>query len=134
MTGHHKVILFDGVCNLCNATVQRVIRNDKKDLFRFSALQSEYGSKFLKLHNLDDKGFKTIILEEGDRYFTKSTAALKIGKELGGIYKVSGILLWIPKFIRDAVYNIISRNRYRWFGKRESCMVPTPELKKKFLD
>lgn len=129
-----KIILFDGVCNLCNSFVQRVIRNDKKNIFKFSSLQSDFGQNFLNNNQLDSKEFKSIILIDGNKYFTKSTAALKIGKELTGIYRISAIFIIFPKFIRDFVYDIVSKNRYRWFGKQDECWLPTPELKNKFIN
>ncbi|MDD3458538.1 MAG: thiol-disulfide oxidoreductase DCC family protein [Weeksellaceae bacterium] len=130
----HKIILFDGVCNLCNSFVQRIIRNDSKNIFKFASLQSDYGQKFLKENSLESTEFKSIILIDGNRYYTKSTAALRIGKELKGIYRLSILMLIVPKFIRDFVYDIISKNRYKWFGKQDSCWLPTPELTKKFIN
>lgn len=129
-----KIVLFDGICNLCNSFVQRIIKNDSKDLFRFASLQSSFGQGFLKDYNLERQDFKTLVLLENNKYYTKSTAVLRIGKELRGIYKLSVILLWIPRPIRDFVYDIISKNRYRWFGKQESCWLPTPGLASKFID
>lgn len=129
-----KIILFDGVCNLCNSTVQKVIKNDYKNQFKFASLQSEFGQEFLKKNNLSTQEFNSIILVDDDKYFTQSDAALRIGKELKGIYKWSKYLFIFPKFIRDFVYAIISRNRYKWFGKQENCWLPTPELKQKFLN
>lgn len=128
-----KIILFDGVCNLCNSFVQRVIKNDSKNKFKFASLQSEFGQNFLKNHKIDQQDFKTLILIEGEQFYVKSTAALRIGRELNGIYKVSAILILIPKPIRDFFYHIVSKKRYNWFGKRESCWLPTPELKNKFI-
>lgn len=130
----HKIILFDGVCNLCNSTVQKVIENDYKNQFKFASLQSEFGQEFLKKNDLSTEEFNSIILVDGERYFTKSDAALRIGRELKGIYKWSKLLFVFPKFIRDFVYDIISQNRYRWFGKQESCWLPTPDLQEKFLN
>ena len=129
----HKIILFDGVCNLCNSSVQKVIENDERNLFQFASLQSDFGQKFLRKHNFSQDEFNSMILIDGDRFYTQSDAALRIGKELKGIYKISGALLWIPKFIRNFVYEIIAKNRYKWFGKKESCWLPTPELKQKFI-
>jgi predicted DCC family thiol-disulfide oxidoreductase YuxK len=97
-------------------------------------LQSDYGQKFLKENSLESTEFKSIILIDGNRYYTKSTAALRIGKELKGIYRLSILMLIVPKFIRDFVYDIISKNRYKWFGKQDSCWLPTPELTKKFIN
>lgn len=129
-----KIILFDGICNLCNSFVQRVIKNDSKNIFKFASLQSDFGQNFLKTNHLDHRELKTIILVDGEKFYTKSTAALKIGKELKGIYQISSILIWIPRPIRDFVYDIVSRNRYSWFGRQDSCWIPTPELKNKFIN
>jgi len=129
-----KIILFDGVCNLCNSTVQKVIENDHKNQFQFASLQSEFGQNFLEKNHLGKDEFKSIILIDGKKFYTKSDAALRIGRELKGIYKLSGFLFIFPKFIRNFVYDIISKNRYKWFGKQESCWLPTPELQKKFIN
>lgn len=129
----HKIILFDGVCNLCNSSIQKVIENDDKNIFQFASLQSDFGQGFLKKNDFNQDEFNSIILIDGEKFYTQSDAALRIGKELKGIYKISKYLLWIPKFIRNTVYKYISRNRYNWFGKKESCWLPTPELKQKFI-
>lgn len=129
----HKIILFDGVCNLCNSSIQKVIENDDKNIFQFASLQSDFGQEFLKKNDFNQDEFNSIILIDGEKFYTQSDAALRIGKELKGIYKISKYLLWIPKFIRNTVYKYISRNRYNWFGKKESCWLPTPELKQKFI-
>ena len=128
-----KIILFDGVCNLCNSTIQKVIENDAKNQFKFASLQSEFGQNFLEKNNLSQRDFNTMILVDGTSFYTQSDAALRIGKELKGIYQFSGLLFIFPKFIRNSVYNFVSKNRYKWFGKRESCWLPTPELQQKFL-
>lgn len=129
-----KIILFDGVCNLCNSSVQKVIKNDSKNIFKFASLQSDFGQRFLNENQLNSEEFDSIILIDGDQFYTSSDAALRIGKELKGIYKISSFLLWIPKFIRDGVYRIISKNRYRWFGKQNTCWIPTKELQDKFIE
>jgi predicted DCC family thiol-disulfide oxidoreductase YuxK len=129
----HPVILFDGVCNLCNASVQFIIRHDKKQIFRFAALQSAFGQSALKKFNLADKNIDSVILVENNSVQLKSDAALNIAKQLGGIYSLFYVFIVVPKFIRNSVYDFIARNRYRWFGKQESCMIPTPELKKLFI-
>lgn len=128
-----KIILFDGVCNLCNSSIQKVIENDDKNIFQFASLQSDFGQEFLKKKQFSQEKFNSMILIDGEKFYTQSDAALRIGKELKGIYKISKYLLWIPKFIRNTVYNFISKNRYNWFGKKESCWLPTPELKQKFI-
>jgi len=129
----HKIILFDGVCNLCNSTVQRVIKNDKHDVFRFTALQTAVGQVIVNEHGIDTSKTDSIILIDGDKAYVKSTAALRIAKNLSGAYPLFYGFMIVPNFIRNWVYDFIAKNRYRWYGKQESCMVPTPELKKKFL-
>jgi predicted DCC family thiol-disulfide oxidoreductase YuxK len=131
---NNPIILFDGVCNLCNRSIQLIIKNDRKKLFRFASLQGKLGQEVLKKYQLPADQFHSFILVEGDRIFTRSTGALKIFRELGGGLKLLYGFIIIPRFIRDAVYNFVSRNRYKWYGKREECMVPTPELKERFLD
>lgn len=129
----HSVILFDGVCNLCNASVQFIIKHDKKQLFRFAALQSAFGQNVVNKFNLADKNIDSVILLENNSVLLKSDAALRIAKQLGGIYSMLYVFIVLPKFIRNRIYDFIARNRYRWFGKQESCMIPTPELKKLFI-
>ena len=128
------MILFDGVCNFCNGTVNFIMARDKKQRFKFAALQSEAGQNILGKFNLKITDFDTIILAESNGYYEKSTAALKIAKELGGIWKLFYAFIIIPTFIRNFFYNIIAKNRYRWFGKREKCRVPTPKEHEKFLE
>ncbi|TVZ51710.1 thiol-disulfide oxidoreductase DCC family protein [Dokdonia sp. Hel_I_53] len=130
----HKIILFDGVCNLCNGAITFVIQRDKADLFRYAPLQSDIGKELALKHEIDQDNVDSIILIANGSAFTKSTAALKIAKHLKGGWPLLSIFLIIPKFIRDGVYDFIARNRYRWFGKMNACMIPTPELKSKFLD
>tara|TARA_R110000744_G_scaffold676_3_gene2584 strand:- start:1365 stop:1769 length:405 start_codon:yes stop_codon:yes gene_type:complete len=131
---YKKIILFDGVCNLCNTTVQFVIKNDKEDIFRFTPLQSDTGKKLLTERNIDTEDIDSIILIEPNvAYYTKSTAALEIGKYLKGLSTISSILLWLPESLRDIVYDFVAKNRYKWYGKKESCMIPTEELKNKFI-
>lgn len=128
-----SIILFDGVCNLCNSSVQFIIKRDAKNHFYFASLQSDAGQQILLQNNLENLNFDTILLVEGNKIHDKSTAILKISKRLSGFYKLLYGFIIIPKFIRDFFYSIVSKNRYRWFGKQESCMIPTPELKAKFL-
>lgn len=128
------IILFDGVCNLCNAGIQSVIKKDKKKKFRFASLQGEKGQALLREFNLADNNLDSFVLIEGDKAYTRSTAALRIAKITGGFWKILYALIIFPRFIRDAVYNLVARNRYRWFGKKDECMVPTPELRDRFLD
>jgi predicted DCC family thiol-disulfide oxidoreductase YuxK len=129
-----KIILFDGVCNLCDAAVQFVIQHDKKDVFRFVALQSELGQEIINHIGINPKNIDSVILyEPGVAYYYKSSAALEIAKILGGIFHFGTIFRVIPTGIRNQLYNYIAKNRYKWYGKKESCMIPTLELKSKFL-
>ncbi|MCA0959533.1 thiol-disulfide oxidoreductase DCC family protein [Muricauda ruestringensis] len=135
MENGKKIILFDGVCNLCNNSVQFVIKRDKNDVFRYAALQSDVGQQLLKQRHIDTIAVDSIILiEPGVAYYTKSDAALEIAQDLGGLWKLSAIFSWIPATIRNRIYDFVAKNRYKWFGKQESCMIPTPELRAKFLD
>jgi predicted DCC family thiol-disulfide oxidoreductase YuxK len=129
----HPVIFFDGVCNLCNAGVNFIIDRDKKRMFRFAALQSETGSAFLRRHNMDEDVFDTFILDEGDAFYTRSDAALRIARRMNGAWPLLYGFIIIPRFLRDAVYRYIAGNRYRWFGRSDQCRVPEPELKELFL-
>ncbi len=129
-----SIIIFDGVCNLCNGFVQFVIRNDKSGKFKFASLQSSSAEKILKTFNFPIDRLKTIILVEDSKIYLRSGAVLKIARQLDGIWKISVLLYVFPSFISDAVYNLISKYRYKLFGKKDSCMIPTPELKSRFLD
>lgn len=130
----YAVIMFDGVCNLCNASINFVIDRDKNRYFRYAPLQSETGQAFLEKHGRKTSDFDSIILVEGDTYYTKSTAALRIARKLGGGWPLLYGFVIIPPFLRNAVYNLIATNRYAWFGKQDACRMPTPELKSLFLN
>jgi predicted DCC family thiol-disulfide oxidoreductase YuxK len=134
MSSEHPIILFDGVCNLCNHAVQWILGKDTKEIFRFAALQSHIGQDFLKKHGLDPLKLNSVVLITKKKAYTHSDAALEIASLLGGFWQILSIFKIIPRFIRDAVYNFIAKNRYRWFGKQESCWLPTKELKKRFID
>ena len=130
-----KIILFDGVCNLCYSSVQYVIKHDKKDIFRCVSLQSDLGQKILKHIGINPIHTDSIVLyEPGISYYYKSTAALEIAKGLSGIFTLATIFKILPAGIRDFVYDYVAKHRYKWYGKKESCMIPTPELKSKFLE
>jgi predicted DCC family thiol-disulfide oxidoreductase YuxK len=131
---NQKIILFDGVCNLCNTSVNFVIEHDKKNIFRFAALQSDIGRKLAIENNINTADTDSIILIDGDSSYIKSTAALYISKELSGAYPLLYAFMIIPKYLRDLIYNYIAKNRYKWYGKKESCMIPSPTLKDKFLN
>jgi predicted DCC family thiol-disulfide oxidoreductase YuxK len=135
ITAHKPVlILFDGVCNLCNGAVQFIIKRDSKAKFRFASLQSEFGKSQLVKFNLDPDSLHTIVLIEEDQVFERSDAVLRIAKRLDGAWKFFSVLKIIPKFLRDACYTLISSSRYRIFGKQDSCMIPSPELKYRFIE
>jgi len=127
------VIFFDGLCNLCNGAVQFTIKRDPTNKFRFAALQSEFALQNLAKFQLDPQKGDTFILLENGKVYQRSTAALRVAKNLSGWWPLLYAFMIVPKFIRDAVYNYIAKNRYRWFGKQESCWIPTPALKSKFL-
>lgn len=127
------ILLFDGVCNLCNASVQWVIRRDPQGIFRFAPLQSETGQSLLRQSGLSSEHFDTVVLVDGDRIFTRSDAALEIARRIGGVWSLLAVFRRVPRPIRNAVYDWIARHRYRWFGKTEACMIPRPEWKKRFV-
>jgi predicted DCC family thiol-disulfide oxidoreductase YuxK len=130
-----QLILFDGVCNLCNSSVQFIIRNDKKNTFLFTPLQSIAGKEIIKTYNVDTSKTDSILLySKKNGLSIKSTAALNIAKHLRAPINFLIIFFVVPKFVRDWVYDLIARNRYSWFGKQNECMIPTLELKAKFLE
>lgn len=131
---NNPIILFDGVCNLCNNSVQFVIKHDETNRFKFAALQSETGQALLKHYGLPTQGFDSFVLVQNEKVFLKSTAALYVAKQLDGPIKLLFGFIIVPTFIRNAVYNLIAKNRYKWFGKKDHCMIPTPALKAKFLN
>jgi len=128
------IILFDGVCNLCNNSVQFVIKHDTENKFMFAALQSPTGQALLQQYNLPQQGFDSFVLIENEKVFLKSTAALHVAKQLNGPAKLLYGFIIVPAFIRNAVYNFIAKNRYKWFGKKDNCMIPTPALQSRFLN
>lgn len=135
MSAQAPIILFDGVCNLCNGAVAWVLRRDRKGLFHFASLQGERGQQLLKERGLPVEDFHSMILiVPSVAYYTKSSAALEIARRLGGFWSLAALFTWIPATLRDAVYDLVAQNRYKWFGKREECMLPRPEWKERFLD
>ena len=129
-----KIVLFDGVCNLCSSSVQFILKRDKKNQFLFGSLQGESGQAYLQQFNLPADAFNSFMLVEGDQLYSRSSGALRILKYLGGVWPLLYAFIIVPKFIRDAVYDLIAKNRYKWFGKKDECWVPTAALKAKFLD
>ncbi|GGE42270.1 thiol-disulfide oxidoreductase DCC family protein [Psychroflexus planctonicus] len=129
------LILFDGVCHFCNDSVRFILKRDKYDLFYFASLQSELGQQMTKERDIDTEKVDSIILiDPGNAYYIKSTAALEIAKKLTGLWPILGIFSYLPESFRNWFYDFVARNRYSWFGKMETCPMPSPEEKSRFLD
>lgn len=128
------IIFFDGVCNLCNGAVQFVIKRDPNAYFKFASLQSVKAGEVLPKYGVDPFGLESILLLESGKLTKKSTAALSISRKLSGIWPILAVLKIIPPSIRDLIYDWIARHRYQWFGKRDECMVPSPEMNARFLE
>jgi predicted DCC family thiol-disulfide oxidoreductase YuxK len=128
------IVLFDGACNLCNASVLFLIDRDPHARFRFAPLQSETGRRLLEKHRLTSPPVDSVVLIEGDRAWTESDAALRIARHLGGVWGVASLFKIVPRGLRDGLYRWVARHRYAWFGRQESCRLPTPELRARFLD
>jgi len=133
-TIEHPIIFFDGVCNLCTGSVQFIIKHDPTHHFRFASLQSEIGQKVLQQYNLPAAEFGSFILWKNGKVYTKSSAALRVTKKLNQLWPGLYAFMIVPPFIRNAVYNFVSDNRYKWFGKKEECWGPTVELRDLFLN
>jgi predicted DCC family thiol-disulfide oxidoreductase YuxK len=133
MNNENPIILFDGVCNLCNSSVQFVIKHDKKKKFNFAPLQSDAGQALLKRYHLPKTISNSFVLIQNNIAYSKSTAALKVAKQLNGAIKILYIFIIFPTFIRNWVYDLIAKNRYKWFGKQAHCIMPTAELQNRFL-
>lgn len=133
MTANNPIILFDGVCNFCNAIINFVIRQDKKAILRFAALQSEAGQTILKQYGVDWKKNDSFVLIENGKVYDRSTAALKLSNRLRWYWQWTQLFWIFPKSLRDGIYDFTAKNRYKWFGKKEKCMVPTPEVRQRFL-
>jgi predicted DCC family thiol-disulfide oxidoreductase YuxK len=128
-----KIILFDGICNFCNTSVQFIIKRDPQAQFRFASLQSEVGKKLLTKHRIP-QDMNSFIFIDGEKCYTKSSAALTVCKYLKGFWKLFYVFILVPRPLRDRFYDFIARNRYQWFGKKESCMIPTPDIRNRFLE
>jgi len=133
-TDDHAIVLFDGVCNLCNGTVNFIIDHDPAGDFRFAPLQSSVAETYLENADGPDRELGTIVLVEHGQTYVRSTAALRIARRLSGPWSLLSLALVIPRPLRDAVYNVIAANRYDWFGQRDQCRMPTPGLRDRFLD
>ena len=129
-----NIIFFDGVCNLCNKSINRLIKNDIKKKFKFASLQSDFAMSFVPDQMINHKNLDTILLYKKGQFYDRSNAVLNICKALGGGFNLFLIGYIVPRFIRDAMYRLVANNRYEWFGKEDQCMVPTDDLKDRFLD
>jgi predicted DCC family thiol-disulfide oxidoreductase YuxK len=129
----HPILLFDGVCNLCNASVQWILKRDLKGQFRFASLQSEIGQQYLQKYRLESQHFDTAVLVSGEQIFLRSDAALEILRRIGGLWSLLYFFKIVPRPLRNAAYNLVARNRYKWFGYSEECMLPRTEWKEQFL-
>lgn len=129
----NPIILFDGVCNFCNSAINFVLKQDKKGIFRFAPLQSEAGQRLLQEYNLSTEEFDSFVLIDNGKVYKKSAASLRVMNKLPWYWKEAQVLRIIPTAFRDAIYDFIASNRYKWFGKKEQCMIPTPEMRSRFL-
>lgn len=134
MNSHgYSIVLFDGICNFCNSAVNFVIKHDTKNCFKFTPIQSEAGKSLITQFKINLTGIDSVILIKENSYYIKSTAFLKIINKLKGLWKIFYIFIIIPRPIRNFFYDILARNRYKWFGKRDECMLPTKDMEERFL-
>lgn len=129
----HPIILFDGVCNFCNGAVNFTIKRDKQKRIRFAALQSDAGSRLVQQYGLPADDLRSFLFIENGKVYNRSTAALKVCRYLSGLWPLCFGLMIVPPFIRNGIYDWIAKNRYKWFGERQKCMIPTPEVRARFL-
>ena len=127
------LVLYDGVCNLCAGAVRFVIRHDRAGEFRFASIQSELGREQYRRHGFDPDAMPSFMVISGGRAFVRSDATLEVFRRCGGVWACVAWLRWIPRAVRDPVYEFVARNRYRWFGRSETCLVPTPEIRARFI-
>lgn len=130
----NHIVLFDGVCNLCSNSVKLIIKNDPKGLFKFTSLQSKTGKSYVDKYDIDTSKTDSIVLIKNGKSYVKSSAALHIANKMKGLYPLLFGFIIIPSSIRDLIYDFIARNRYKWFGKKDECWLPTPDLKARFLE
>ncbi|MDQ3073266.1 MAG: thiol-disulfide oxidoreductase DCC family protein [Bacteroidota bacterium] len=133
-TAEHPVILFDGVCNFCNASVNLILKNDKAAKYHFASLQSATGRQMLLKYGIPVNEIDSIVLIENEKVYLRSAAVFRIAKSLGGIVKAVSILSFLPSGLTDRVYSVLAKNRYKLFGKKQACMIPSPEWRRRFLD
>lgn len=130
----HPIVIFDGVCNYCSSVVAFIIKRDDRGIFRFAPFQSESAKSLLEEYGVRENYLDSFILIEGGELYTKSEAALRLWRRLGGLWSLTYAFIAVPAPVRDAVYDFIARNRYKWFGKKDECMIPGPEVRERFLD
>jgi len=131
---HGDLIIFDGVCNLCEASVNFIIRHDKDGVFRFVPSQSELGDALQQQYNINTAALDTVVLIRDGEHFTESDAAVRIAAALDGPWRLLGLGRWVPRPVRDWAYRRIANNRYAWFGRKEVCLIPTPEVRGRFVE
>lgn len=129
----NNLVLFDGVCNLCTASVQFIIRHDREAIFRFASIQSEIGKEICRSQGLDPADVRTFVLVSNGKTLVRSDAAIEVASSLGGAWRLLTIFRLVPRVARDWIYAMLARNRYRWFGRTDACMIPSPEVKDRFL-
>jgi len=128
------IILFDGVCNLCSGVVLFAIKRDPERIFKYAPLQSEAGQSLLRHFGLPMNDLNSFILVEGNKYYQKSTAVLRIAKRIKGLWPILYSFIIVPEPIRDFIYDIVAKNRYKWFGRKDECLIPTPDIRSRFLE
>ncbi|MDC3414325.1 thiol-disulfide oxidoreductase DCC family protein [Aquibacillus sp. 3ASR75-11] len=133
MISKSNIILFDGMCNLCNGSIQFILKRDPKQHFVFASLQSEAGKRMINEYGIPENTDTFILIEHG-KWYSKSSAALEVCRNLKGLWKLLVVLRLIPRPLRDSIYTIVAKNRYKWFGSRDHCMIPTPENKNRFIE
>jgi predicted DCC family thiol-disulfide oxidoreductase YuxK len=129
-----NLILFDGVCNLCSASVRFVIRHDQRAIFRFASLQSELGKEICRRRGIDPEDVQTFLVNVDGKILVRSDAAIAVASRFGGVWRIAALLRLVPRVARDSIYSMIARNRYRWFGRTDLCMIPEPKIKERFLE
>lgn len=132
-TEHHVIVLIDGVCHMCQGLTKFIIKRDPKGVFRFASLQSEIGQEMLRRGGLPENLMETVVVVEKGSYYTQSAAALKIARRLPFPWPLLYGFIIVPRGLRNVIYNWVAKNRYRWFGKDDECMIPTPEIRRRFL-
>ncbi|ANF98712.1 thiol-disulfide oxidoreductase DCC [Paenibacillus bovis] len=134
LQGEHPIVLVDGVCHFCQGATKFIIKRDPKGIFHFASIQSEVGQKLMQKGGLRTDTMDTFVLIEKGQFYTRSTAALRIARRLRYAWPLLYAFIVVPKVLRNSVYNLIARNRYRWFGKSDQCMLPTPEIRERFIE